>query len=390
MLHKRFIFVSLLAPSFSFASTATDSLANATRDTFDNLNENPAFVNAEGDKNYLRIGKAGGMQSITSVGGYGLGIQINTLKSELVGTGNSKELDAASKDLTKRGLPLSLSFGDGSEDLKWGAALQYQNAKVTGTANAPTFDPSFLKMGLRLGVVMDATEVAMGFGRNSWKVATTSKTKTTTGETPTNLSDGVSEQSTDELDTLVRHKMGEYQWFLALGQNKTKAKVWEAAKNATTSQDEFNKTQFVQLGAERSVKLTDAIMLYNKGWMGWQKVTTNASQQKKEITDLDFSSAHGVEVAASSWATLRAGVQASLYNNSKETKTDYSEANQAGTSAANTTTSTYVLGAAGSPTMGVGFKFGNYSIDATLAQDGTGNLGFSDKVLGMVEVTAQF
>ena len=34
MLHKRFLFVSLLAPSFSFASTATDSLSGVTRDVF--------------------------------------------------------------------------------------------------------------------------------------------------------------------------------------------------------------------------------------------------------------------------------------------------------------------------------------------------------------------
>ncbi|MEY4065912.1 MAG: hypothetical protein RIR26_2120, partial [Pseudomonadota bacterium] len=43
-----------------------------------------------------------------------------------------------------------------------------------------------------------------------------------------------------------------------------------------------------------------------------------------------------------------------------------------------------------SPTMGLGFKFGNYTVDATLAQDGTGAMGFTNDILGKIEVTAQY
>jgi hypothetical protein len=108
------------------------------------------------------------------------------------------------------------------------------------------------------------------------------------------------------------------------------------------------------------------------------------------LTDMNLSTAHGVEVAAASWATLRAGVQASLWGSEKLEATTYETAGQKGKSETETTTSTYMLRGIASPTMGVGFKFGNYMVDATLAQDGTGDMGFSDKILGKVEVTAQF
>lgn len=392
MLHKRFVFVSLLAPSLSFASTATDSLAGSTRDVFDNLTENPAFVNAEGGKSYFRISKAGGVQAITTSGGYGLGVQVNTIESNLVSplAGNTKEITDAAKTLSEAGLPLSLTIGSTSGETKWGANLQYENSKVDGQSAATTFDPSFMKMGLNLGVIMGATEASVGYGRDTWKLATSGKTKTLAGDTTTNLTDGMSEQSTDTMSALVRHTMGDYQYFVGLNQSKTKAKFWTGATNTSSSQDELNKSMGFDVGAERGFKLTDGIMLSSKSWFGWSKSTDNVSQAKREITDMALSSAYGVEVAAASWATLRAGVAASIYGNRKTTATTYASANQAGASAANTATTTFVLRGISAPTMGVGFKFGNYTIDASLAQDGTGDLGFSDKVLGKVEVTGQF
>ena len=392
MLHKRLVFVSLLAPSLSFASTAADSLAGSTSDVFDNLTENPAFVNAEGGKSYLRISKAGAVQAITSAGGYGLGIQVNTAGSALVAplAGNAKEITDAAKTLSAAGLPLSLTLGGTSGDTKWGATLQYENSKIDGASAATTFDPSFMKSGLNLGVVMGATEASLSLVRDSWKVATSGKTKTLAAETTTNLPDGMSEQSKDAMGVVVRHTIGKYQYFVALNQSKTKAKFWSSASSTTSSQDELNKSMGFDLGAMREDKLADGMMLFSKSWIGWSKSTDNASQAKKETTDLALSSAHGVEVAAASWATLRAGVAVSVYGNNKTTATTYADANQGGASAANSTTSSFVLRAITAPTMGVGFKFGNYTIDATLAQDGTGDLGFSDKVLGKVEVTGQF
>ncbi|MEN9808973.1 MAG: hypothetical protein RLZZ488_540 [Pseudomonadota bacterium] len=404
MLHKRFVFVSLLAPSLSFASTATDTLVNTTRDVFDNLDENPAFVNTDGGKSYLRIGKASGLQAITTAGGFGLGVQVGTLDVSPVEplTGDqkesAKELTDAAAVLTRNGLPLVLSLGGVAGDMKWGAGLQYQNAKVDGqySSTVAVFDPSLLAIGLNFGVIMGDTEASLGYGRETWKLATSGKTKTAAGEISTPLNDGMSEQSTDSMGLLVRHKMGEYKWFLGAGQSKTKAKFWEAAKNATTDRNELEKVLAVEVGAEREDKLTDGIMLFSQADVKWAQATSNVSKTKRQITDLSLSSAHGVEVAAASWATLRAGVHASLYGNRKTTTTSYTEANQAGTSSANTSTSTFVmrgkthptLGAG--PTMGVGFKFGNYSIDASLTSDDTGSMGFSDKLLGLVEVTGQF
>lgn len=404
MLHKRFVFVSLLAPSMSFASTATDTLVNTTRDVFDNLDENPAFVNTDGGKSYLRIGKASGLQAITTAGGFGLGVQVGTLDLSPVEplTGDqkesAKELTDAATVLTRNGLPLVLSLGGVAGDMKWGAGLQYQNAKFDGqySSTVAVFDPSLLAIGLNFGVIMGDTEASFGYGRDTWKLATSGKTKTAAGEISTSLNDGMSEQSTDNLGLLVRHKMGQYKWFFGAGQSKTKAKFWEAAKNATTDRNELDKVLGVEVGAEREDKLTDGIMLFSQADLKWAQATSNVSKAKRQITDLSLSSAHGVEVAAASWATLRAGVHASLYGNRKTTSTSYTEANQTGTSSANTSTSTFVmrgkahptLGAG--PTMGVGFKFGNYSIDASLNSDDTGSMGFSDKLLGLVEVTGQF
>ncbi|MEY3903934.1 MAG: hypothetical protein RL189_3240 [Pseudomonadota bacterium] len=405
MLHKRFVFVSLLAPSLSFASTATDTLVNTTRDVFDNLDENPAFVNTDGGKSYLRIGKASGLQAITTAGGFGLGVQVGTFKLKPVEPiladpikESVKELTDAAAVLTRNGLPLVLSLGGVAGDMKWGAGLQYQNARFDGQydLNISVFDPSLLAIGLNFGVIMGDTEASLGYGRGTWKLATSGITKTAAGDNPTSLSPGMSQQSTDSMGLLVRHKMGEYKWFLGAGQSKTKAKFWEPEKNATTDRNELKKVLAVEVGAEREDKLTDGIMLFSQADVEWAQTTSNVSKNKRQITDLSISSAHGVEVAAASWATLRAGVHASLYGNNKATTTSYTEANQAGTAITRTSTSTYVMRGKthptldAGPTMGVGFKFGNYSIDASLTSDDTGSMGFSDKLLGLVEVTGQF
>jgi hypothetical protein len=403
MMHKRFLFVSLLAPSLSFASTATDSLSNATRDVFDNLDENPAFVNTEAGKNYLRIGKGGGVQAISQEMGLGLGLQINTIESAPVDplSSNASELTAAATKLTGAGLPIRLSVGDGAGDMKWGVGLTYQNAKASGLVpvvvdNKETqiFDPSFLKMGGSLGVISGDTEASLAYGRDKWAVAKKGTAKTVAGDATLTLTDGMSEQTTDDLSALVRHKVGDIQFFVAGGQSKTKATIVTAGE--TSSNDDFSKTVAVNVGAESSKKLTDGIMLFGKSWLGWSKVTKSDSAAKKnetakaEATDLSVNSAYGVEVSAASWATLRAGFQAAFYGNRKTTQTKYSEDKQAGTSASNTMTSTYLMRGIAKPTMGIGFKFGNYMVDATLAQDGTSEMGFSDKILGKVEVTGQF
>jgi hypothetical protein len=51
----------ILSPNI-FASTYNQSLRGSSRDVFDNLLLNPAFVLPEGDKNYFRIGKKKAVQ----------------------------------------------------------------------------------------------------------------------------------------------------------------------------------------------------------------------------------------------------------------------------------------------------------------------------------------
>jgi hypothetical protein len=394
MVHKRFVLVTLLAPSFSFASTATQSLSDTTRDLFDNLNENPAFVNVEGGKNYLRIGKAGGFQMLTNAGGFGLGIQVNTLVSAPVGhlDRNTKELIDAATALTKKGMPLQFTLGGDASGMKWGTALQYENARIMGEAAATTYDPRFVKTGFNLGLTKDEWEAAFRWTRDTWKVGTSGKTKGATGaETRTTLPAGMNEQTTDVVIGIARHKMGQYQTFLTGGQVASKAVFWSGGDNGTTStQDNMDKLMGIETGAERQDKLTEGVTLYSKGWLSWVSRLSNGSQKKVQSTETRLSSGHGLEFAAASWVTLRAGIQASLYGNQKITTTTYADPNQGGTSGANTTNSTYMFQAIDSPTMGVGFKFGQIAVDATLGQDGTGDLGFTEKLLGKVEMTAQF
>lgn len=394
MVHKRFVFVSLLAPSFSFASTATQSLSDTTRDLFDNLNENPAFVNVEGGKNHLRIGKSGGFQLLTTAGGFGLGIQIDTITSVPVAhlDRNTKELGDSATALTKKSMPLQLTLGGDASGMKWGTALQYENAKITGEAAATTFDPRFIKAGLSIGILKDEAESSFRWTRDTWKVATSGKTKGVTGaETRTTLPAGMNEQMSDLFVGLARYKVEQYQTFFTVGQRTTKAVFWSGGDNGTTSnQDNMEKVQGIETGAERQYKLAESVNLHGKGWLSWTSSLANGSQKKVQTIETKLNVGHGIEFAAASWVSLRAGIQSSLYGNRKETTTTYAEPNQAGTSGANTTNATYMLQLVDVPSMGVGFKFGQIAIDATLGQDGSSDLGFTEKILGKVEMTAQF
>lgn len=426
MLHKRFLFVSLLAPSFSFASTATDSLSGVTRDVFDNLDENPAFVNVEGGKSYLRIGKQAGAQLITAAGDFGLGVQVNA-SSELpvvesnssfgskdapaTFTASSAILEKTAEAISATAMPLALTMGGVSGDIQWGLRLGYQSAKRDSEVNSFTrdaddkviatytaFDPTYVATSLRAGVIMGELEAALAWSKGDWKLATSRAShdgNVATGDKITSyMEDGVSAQSTTGYDLVMRYQAKGAQWFLTYGQQKSDLKLWDRndANNGGSTYDakDAEKLMGMTAGGERSDTLTEGIKLLSKSWFGYAKLTANDSTEMDILTGMNLSTAHGVEVAAASWATLRAGVQVSLWGSRKIEATTYETAGQKGKSETNTTSSVNMLRGIASPTMGVGFKFGNYVVDATLAQDGTGDMGFSDKILGKVEVTAQF
>lgn len=425
MLHKRFLFVSLLAPSFSFASTATDSLSGVTRDVFDNLDENPAFVNVEGGKSFLRIGKQAGAQLITNAGGFGLGVQVNSSSelSVVSGTFSSKDAPAAfagassailektAETISATAMPLALTMGGVSGDIKWGLRLGYQSAKRDSEVDSFTrdaddkviatytaFDPTYVATSLRAGMIMGELEAALAWGKGDWKLATSRASHdgnvATADKTTSYMEDGVSAQSTTGYELVTRYQAKGAQWFLTYGQQKSDLKLWDLndAKNGGSTYDakDAKKLMDITAGGERSDSLTEGVKLLSKSWFSYSKLTANDSTEMNILTDMNLSTAHGIEVAAASWATLRAGVQASLWGSKKLEATTYETAGQKGKSETNTTSSANMLRGIASPTMGVGFKFGNYIVDATLAQDGTGSMGFSDKILGKVEVTAQF
>ncbi len=420
MLHKRFLFVSLLAPSFSFASTATDSLSGVTRDVFDNLDENPAFVNVEGGKSFLRIGKQAGAQLLTNAGGFGLGVQVNA-SSELpvvTGTFSSKDAPAAfagasseilektAETMSAAAMPLALTMGGVSGDIKWGLNLGYQSAKrdgevrtvAQGAAPLVAYNPAYAATSLRAGMIMGELEAALAWDKGDWKLATSRASHdgnvATADKITSYMEDGVSAQSTTGYELVTRYQAKGAQWFLTYRQQKSDLKLWDRndANNGGSTYDakDAEKLMGINVGGERSDSLTEGVKLLSKSWFSYSKETANDSTEMNALTDMNLSTAHGVEVAAASWATLRAGVQASLWGSKKLEATTYETAGQKGKSETNTTTSANMLRGIASPTMGVGFKFGNYMVDATLAQDGTGDMGFSDKILGKVEVTAQF
>ncbi|NBW80954.1 hypothetical protein EBR21_04290 [bacterium] len=382
----------LFFPLSALASTATSPLADSTRDIFDNMDENPAFVNTREQKSYLRIGKEGSLQAISNAGGYGLAVQLNTLKSPLVAPleGSTKDIIAANTALAASGVPLRLTAGTLFGEDKFGARISYQDSKISGPNAAFVFDSSFRKLGLGLGVITGPTQVSVNFNRNAWKLATTSTQRSLTGETTSTLDDGMSDQTTDQLNLSVIHKIDRNRWFVAIAQNKTKAGFWDKKSATTSTQANLNNLISVHAGAQRDDKLSDAATLFSRAWVGWSKTTENVSKQKKESTDLNLGWSNGLEYSPSSWSVLRAGYQGMIYDSRKATTTNYSDANQTGSSASSTTSDTNIVRSLGAPLLGAGLKFGNTSIDATVAQNNTSDLGFSDNVFGKVELTVEF
>ncbi|MEY4065184.1 MAG: hypothetical protein RIR26_1392, partial [Pseudomonadota bacterium] len=418
MLHKRILFVSLLAPSLSFASTATDSLSGVTGDVFDIFNENPAHVNVEGGKSFVRLGKEGGLQVLTKAAGFGLGIQVNA-ENELPvvsGSFNSKDAPAtfasvstnnlaiAASQASKAGMPMALTLGGVAGDMKWGVRLGYQNirtnvelpitdttGKVLGTALSPTYSAA----KVRAGVVMGDIEAALAWGKGDWKQATSRAehdgNPATADKATKYMEDGVSAQSTQGYELATRYIQGNTQWFLQYGQQNSGLKLWDLndAKTGGSTYDakDAEQSRALAIGTERSYPVVENVKLLSRSWFAYQTDTTNDSKDKLVDTDMQVSGALGAEVAAASWATLRAGVQASLWGSRKMEATSYELAGQKGKSETMTTTSSHWMRGVASPTMGLGFKFGNYTVDATLAQDGTGAMGFTNDILGKIEVT---
>ncbi|NBX16685.1 MAG: hypothetical protein EBR09_04900 [Proteobacteria bacterium] len=382
----------ILFPTTAFASTATSPLADSTRDIFDNMDENPAFVNTRENKSYLRIGKEGSLQAIANTGSYGLAVQVNTLKSTLVVPldGSSKDITSANTALAASGFPLRLTLGTLFGDDKYGLRVNYQDSKISGPDGVFPFGFSFRKLGLGWGIISGPTQVSLNFNRNDWKLATTSTQRGLAGDATVTLDDGMSDQTTDQLNLSVIHKIEKNRWFVAIAQSKTKAGFWDKKAAATTKQDNLNKLISVYTGAQRDDKLTDAATLFSRAWVGWSKTTDNVSKQKKETTDVNVGWSNGLEYSSSSWSVLRAGFQAMLYDNIKATTTVYSDVNQSGASISNTTSKTNFVKGLGAPLLGAGLKFGNTSIDATLAQNNTSDVGFSDNVFGKVELTVEF
>ena len=348
-----------------------------------------------------------------------MGVQVNTSSelSVVSGAFSSKDAPAAftassailektAETLSAAAMPLALTMGGISGDIKWGLSLGYQSAKrdgrvatdVQGAAPLVAYNPAYAATSLRAGMIMGELEAALAWGKGDWKLATSRASHdgniATADKTTSYMEDGVSAQSTTGYELVTRYQAKGAQWFLTYGQQKSDLKLWDLndAKNGGSTYDakDAEKLMGINVGGERSDSLTEGVKLLSKSWFSYSKLTANDSTEMNALTDMNLSTAHGVEVAAASWATLRAGVQASLWGSKKLEATTYETAGQKGKSETETTTSTYMLRGIASPTMGVGFKFGNYMVDATLAQDGTGDMGFSDKILGKVEVTAQF
>jgi hypothetical protein len=128
----------------------------------------------------------------------------------------------------------------------------------------------------------------------------------------------------------------------------------------------------------------------SKTWLHYETATANEDKNTFFAKDVALRAALATEASVASWAVLRAGVQSSVWGSDQYDRTTYEKVDYSGKSEKVSRSSTFWMREAAQPTLGVGFKFGNYTIDATLAQDGSGDLGFTDKFLGQVEITAQY
>jgi len=299
-------------------------------------------------------------------------------------------------------MPLQFTLGGVANGIKWGLGLQYENAKATGLVSSDdkksvVVDPSYMMTGYRAGLVRDELEVSAGWSRATWKVGTDGTLKAGGADAKIGLLDGASQQMNDALDVTVRYQAKAAQWFVAFEQSKSKLTLWDNTANAangvagtSTDRDEFMKGQTISFGAENSQSINENVKHFMKSWFTYLKSTENLNKQKTEVTDMSLSTAHGFEAGLSSWATLRGGVQSTFWGSMSHKITDFAADNQGGTSDTNEVKASNMLRAVAYPTLGMGFKFGAYTIDATFAQDNTGSIGFTDKILGKVEVTAQF
>lgn len=389
--HSLTFFLTVLSLD-ALASTTNTSLSGTLRDAFDNVNENPALVVREDKKTLARIGKGGQAQLLTTVGRFGLGIQANTLSSNpVIPEGvNNQDFTAGMTALSTEGMPLQITLGGVEGSTTWGSSLQYENSKVKGVDGTNRFEPGFTKLGLRLGAALKELQAALGYTRDDWYLATSSSINTATGQSSTPLPSGLSDETANSWNALVRFKLPLVHAFASYDYDFITAKVWNSETKQKTTRKNLNVNHTLKLGGEKTDALMDGLTLHNQAWFQWKKDSINLSQRKEERSDLSLNSAHGIEYSAAPWVSLRAGVRSTLWAGSETTLTTYAADNQSGAMVVNTTKSTHTLRTVPAPTMGLGFKFGRLSIDTTLSQNGTENIGFTNDFLGQVEVTAQF
>lgn len=413
MLEKKFILPLLFFPGISLASTATESLSGVTRDIFDNVTENPAYVNQLENSWAVRLGKQSGLRLLTQTDYLGLAIQINTSNEIGVyqGTRSSKGapkeftgastglLTKAAEDLSPKGMPLTAHFGSEIDGIKWGVAALYQSIGTddsVSVAGSTGYSPSYAAKGVKTGVLFKNIGVSAYWVNGVWELESSRARHDGNFETPDKkisyMPDAVSKQDTQQYGLIARYATTHMHWFLSYDHQNSDFKIWDLNDagdgGSTYDADDALLLTKVTVGAERAYPVRQNLRFMSKTWFEYTKLTDSDSRLLSVEVDKKLSGALGAEIVLTPWATLRTGAQGSLWGSSTAESTIFQDPGQAGKSEKDDTSETYWMRAEASPTLGIGMKFGNYAVDATLAQDGTSDIGFTDKIFGKIELTA--
>ena len=413
------LFICILSTQLE-ASTYSQSLRSSSRDIFDNLSLNPAFVVPDNEKNYFRIGKSTGVESIHKFGSYGVGLQFDTFTETPVasGTFTSKEapdtfsgattsiLRAGVTSVTERSVPVVFSVGSVLGSTKHGLSLLYhsgsynddlQRTTANGT-NITVFSPKVSEIGIAWGTINGPLETSLGYYSSTYQVATSRRSHdgnlATATEVTTYMDDGASKQETKAFDLLVRYQVEGWKPSFSYTRSTSDLELWDvndtktggtvyAAENAIVSDR-------VVIGTDRVDTIGDQVTFFSRPRASYLKSVRNGSKYKGEINEFSIETSHGAEVGLTPWLVARGGIDAVLYTKTTFKETYYANPGQRDNSETDAGDRTVVFESGLAPAFGLGFKFESFTFDAAVAQDGTSNVGFTDAFFSLVQLTAMY
>ena len=420
---RYFFTLPFLFSTYSFASIATESLAGVTRDTFDWLNKNPASVNSV-DGNLLRFGKRSGLQLISGVSKYKLGVQLDSQAEFPILSGQySAEgapdgfvtsmitLGAAAKSLSEVGSPVALALASRGEKVDWGVQAKYQVMKSDSDLNfdvrgsdgtlietLPIYFPRYSGFAVTAGLKISNFESSLTLSRYNWSIATSRRSHDgrfdTSEEVTKYTHDAVTGQNSNLLSILGSYSTPHALWFVDFSHQATDLELWDRNEDKTAGAqyklDSAEDTMTISIGGERQDTLTDRVKLFGQVLLSRTRLEQNNYLSLVETIKTSLTTTHSVELAATDWLVLRAGYKLNLFGLADSKRIIYEVTGLKRGVESISGDSIYVTQSLGSPKFGFGLIFDDYEIDAAFASNEKGEAEFSAISIGSIEVTANF